>query len=153
MEMKSSNYNPLATCDQTRRRYIFIQTKKIYSAVIKNDLLPYNEENIRIIDRTKSSSPHREIKLTQHILNRNRNSSFKVYVRYYGTARLCSLAMLRFFSTRKYIPNFPSVQWLIDLFKKKMDKSNTITWSPGYTNLNLVSGKNQWSGELGPRMA
>lgn len=45
---------PLATCDQTRRRYIFIQTKKIYSAVIKNDLLPYNEENIRIIERTKS---------------------------------------------------------------------------------------------------
>lgn len=45
---------PLATCDRTRRRYIFTQTKKIYSAVIKNDLLPYNEENIRIIERTKS---------------------------------------------------------------------------------------------------
>lgn len=85
--------------------------------------------------------------MTQHILNRNRNSSFKVYVRYYGTARLCSLAMLRFFSTRKYIPNF-SVQWLIDLFKKKWIN---LTRSPDLRDTQIstwyrgkINGQGNW---------
>lgn len=53
MEMKSSNYNPQPRVINKETLYIHPDEKK-YTAVIKNDLLPYNDENIHILDRTKS---------------------------------------------------------------------------------------------------
>lgn len=45
---------PSATCDQQGDVIYIHPDEKKYTAVIKNDLLPYNDENIHILDRTKS---------------------------------------------------------------------------------------------------